>query len=127
TDGKRVPITSPDQTVPAVQQEVNVYHSDITPEEIVLHENEDSLQFLSLARINQLLARPKNYGTANLLRMRYTRLAQPLVNIILLLLAISMVLTRHPQTLKTSAAKAMVLCGLCMGCAFITYELASTP
>jgi lipopolysaccharide export LptBFGC system permease protein LptF len=127
TDGKRVPITSPDQMILPVQEHVAAYRSDITPEAIVLHENEDSLQFLSLARINQLLERPKNYGTMNLLRMRYTRLAQPLVNIILLVLAISMVLTRQPQTLKTSAAKAMLLCGLCMGCAFLTYELASTP
>jgi lipopolysaccharide export system permease protein len=127
SDGKLVPIASPDQTVPPVVKDSNVYRSDITPAEIVLHQNEDSLQFLSLARINQLLARPKNYGTTNLLRMRYTRLAQPLVNIILMILAISMVLTRQPQTLKTAAAKAMLLCGLCMGCAFLAYELSVTP
>jgi lipopolysaccharide export system permease protein len=127
TDGKIVPIASPDQNVPPVVQAANFYHSDITPEEIVLHENEDSLQYLSLARINQLLARPKNYGTTNLLRMRYTRLAQPLVNIILMVLAISMVLTRQPQTLKTAAAKAMLLCGLCMGCVFLSYELSVSP
>ncbi len=67
-DGKRVPIASPDQTVPPVVETAAVYRSDITPAEIVLHQNEDSLQFLSLARINQLLARPRNYGTTNLLR-----------------------------------------------------------
>jgi lipopolysaccharide export system permease protein len=127
TDGRRVPIASPDQNIPPIVEKAESYRSDITPQEIVLHENEDSLQFLSLARINELLARPKNYGTTNLLRMRYTRLAQPLVNIILVVLAISMVLTRQPQTLKTAAGKAMLLCGLCMGSAFITYELAATP
>jgi lipopolysaccharide export system permease protein len=127
TEGKLVPIASPEENTPAVPERVDYYQSDISPEEIVLHQNEDTLQFLSLARINQLLAQPKNYGATNLLRMRYMRLSQPLVNIILLLLAISMVVTREPQTLKTSAAKAMLICGMCMGCSFLAYELAASP
>lgn len=127
TDGKRVPIASPNESQAAVQSSVATYQSDITPEEIALNDNKDYIQFLSVSKINELLARPKSYGTIDLLRTRHTRFTQPIINVILLLLAISTVLTREPQSLKTSAIKCMILCGLCMGAAFFFYELAGIP
>jgi hypothetical protein len=49
------------------------------------------------------------------------------VNIILLLLACPSVLTREPGQMKTAAMRCLILCGLCMGTVFITYQLASHP
>lgn len=127
TDGLRVPIVSPDQPTPAVATALAAYSSDITPQEIALNENNDFIQFLSVARINQLLARPRSYGAMDLLKARHLRFTQPIVNVILLLLAVSMVLQREPGRLKAAAAKCMVLCGLCMGSVFLAQQLAGSP
>jgi lipopolysaccharide export LptBFGC system permease protein LptF len=126
-NGRRSPITPPDQPAPTVGLvKVDVYQSDITPDEIALNLGKDYIQLLPVSKINQLLDL-KRYGTLDLLRVKHLRFAQPLANVILLLLAISTVLTRQPGTLKTAAVRCMTLTGLCMGSVFIGYQLAATP
>jgi lipopolysaccharide export system permease protein len=127
TNGWRVLIASPKQIHRAEEKPIAAYRSDITPDEIALNHNKDYVQFLAVSKIVQLLERPKSYGTLDLLRALHTRFTQPIVNVILLLLAISTVLTRQPQTLKSAAVKCMVLSGLCMGSVFLCYELAGAP
>lgn len=127
THGERAPITPPDRPAPMLGQEkASYYQSDITPEEIALNLGKDYIQLLPVSKINQLLDR-KRYGTRDLLRVKHLRFAQPLANVILLLLAISTVLTRTPGTLKTAAMRCMTLTGLCMGSVFIGYQMAASP
>jgi lipopolysaccharide export system permease protein len=127
TNGEHVPIVAPDQETEIPQAvHASVYKSDITPDEIALNLGKDYIQLLPTLTINRLL-NLKRYGTIDLLRTKHMRFAQPLANIILLLLAISTVLTRTPGTLKTSAFRCLTLCGLCMGSVFLAYQLAGTP
>jgi lipopolysaccharide export LptBFGC system permease protein LptF len=129
TNGVEVPIASPDvQAVPPPPVSVAFYQSDITPEEITLNNlGSDYIQLLPTARLNELLdpSRAKSYGTMDLLRTKHMRFTQPIANVIILLLAISAVLTREPNTLKLAAMKCMALTGLCMGCVFLSYQLAA--
>jgi lipopolysaccharide export system permease protein len=127
TNGKHVRVLRPDEVHPEPETDAVVYKSDVTPDEIALWRGGDYVQLLATARINDLLLRPKSYGVTNLLRTKHLRFTQPLVNIILLLLAIPTVLTREPGNLKTAAMKCLVLCGLCMGCVFLAYQLAASP
>jgi len=106
---------------------VELWKSSINPEEIALYRSGDFVDLLPTAKINELLARPKSYGTTSLMRVKHFRLAQLLMNIILLLLAIPCVLTREPGTLKQGALKAGILSGLCMAIAFIMLQVAGNP
>jgi lipopolysaccharide export LptBFGC system permease protein LptF len=127
SNGKLAPITPPDRPTPTQGVgSVNIYQSDITPDEIALNLGKDYIQLLPISKIDQLLDL-KRYGTLDLLRVKHLRFSQPLANVILLLLAISTVLTREPGTLKTAALRCMTLTGLCMGSVFIGYQMAASP
>ena len=74
----------------------------MTPDEIALNLGKGYIELLPLQKINQLLGLNR-YGTIDLLRAKHLRVAQWLLNVFLLLLAISTVLTREPGKLKSSA------------------------
>ena len=115
---------APDQPVLKTER-LAFWETPITPEEIQLFRSGDYVELLSTRRINELLKRPLSYGRENLLRVKYSRgIVQILINLILLLLAISAVLTREPRQLKSAATQCIVLCGLCMAAAFVGHSLA---
>ena len=104
-----------------------LWRTSITPEEIDLYRNTDFVELLSTERINQLLGRPKAFGAENLLRIKHARFTQPIMNVILLLLAIPCVLTREPGKLKQGAMACLLLTGLAMGSIFLSQQLAGSP
>ena len=69
----------------------------------------------------------KSFGAANLMRVKHTRFTQPIMNVILLLLAIPCVLTREPGKLKQGATVCLALMGLAMGSIFLCQQIANTP
>ena len=133
TGGRRVTGIMDDRV--SAPQPWPVYRSNVTPEEIGLYRSGNFVDLLPTARINQLLERPNLYGKVDLLRVKHWRITQPLMNVILLLLAIPCVLTREPGTLKAAASKTLILMGLAMGAVFLFHQfagsiplsLASTP
>ena len=127
TNAARVAQLRPDET-PTPEQKVDAWPTkSITPDEIALFHSGDSVELLSTERINELLQRPKSYGTISLLRVKHFRWSQMLINIVLLLLAIPCVLTREPGTLKTATMRALVLTGGCMASIFLARQLAGNP
>ncbi len=127
TNGVHVKILRPQDARPEPPEKRDVYKSDITPDEIALWRGGQYVQLLPTRRINQLLARPKSYGRADLLRTKNLRLTQPIANVILLLLACPTVMTREVGRLKTAAMRCLILTGLCMGTVFLAYQLSATP
>jgi lipopolysaccharide export system permease protein len=126
-NGFSVPIAPPQQQVTLARATpMDSYASPMTPDEIALNLGKDYIQLLPLAKINQLLSLNR-YGTIDLLRAKHLRVAQWLLNVFLLLLAISTVLTREPGRLKSAAFKCLILSSLCLGSVFITYQMAATP
>ena len=126
TNGQRVTGLGTDE-VPSPAQPCATYKSNINPEEINLYRSGNFAELLSTERINQLLQRPKSYGTLHLLRIKHLRFTQPLMNVILLLLAIPCVLQREPGKLKTAATKCLFLMGLGMGSVFLAQQFANAP
>lgn len=110
-----------------VRQDIAVWRTSITPQEIDLYRNTDFVELLSTERINELLNRPKSFGAANLQRIKHSRFTQPIMNVILLLLAIPCVLTREPGKLKQGATLLLLLTGLAMGSIFLCQQIANTP
>ena len=111
----------------SAEQPCPAYKSNVTPEEISLYRSGHFVELLPTSRINQLLERPNMYGKIDLLRVKHWRYTQPLMNVILLLLAIPCVLTREPNTLKTAATKTLVLMGVAMGAVFLFQQFAGKP
>jgi len=109
------------------QKPVELYESNITPDEVALYHSSGYTEMLATGRINQLLERPKSYGTIDLLRVKHSRMTQWLINIVLLLLAVPSVLSREPGRLRFGLMQCAVLVGLCMASIFIAQQLAGTP
>ena len=126
TNGRRVTGLSSSAATSHVEP-ISYYQSNVTPEEIALYRSGDFVEMLSTSRINQLIDRPGSYGQANLLRVKHWRFTQPIMNVILLLLAIPCVLTREPGHLRSAATKCLVLTGLGMGSIFLFHQLAGNP
>lgn len=97
--------------------------TSITPEAIALYRESDYVEFLSTAQIDSLLE-SKAYGQASLLRVKHFRFTQPLMNVVLLLLAIPCVLIREPSLMKAAIMKCLVCTALCMGGIFMSHQLA---
>lgn len=115
---------SPRQNLEILSRPRAVWDTSINPMEIRLFRRGDYVELLSTAQINELLKRPDSYGRENLLQVKHARgPAQIALNMVVLLLACGAVLTRDPLTLKGAAVKCIVLCGLCLGSAFIGQEL----
>ncbi|HLL90491.1 MAG TPA: LptF/LptG family permease [Tepidisphaeraceae bacterium] len=104
---------------------VAVYEGSVTPDEIALYRSGDYVELLSTRQINALLARPKSYGTGSLARVKHWRFTQPLMNVILLMLAIPCVLTRDPGQLKRAATLCLALTGAAMATMFLFQQLAA--
>jgi lipopolysaccharide export LptBFGC system permease protein LptF len=127
TDGMSVPVTPPGATHPQPATEISSYKTDFSPDEIQLNLGGDYIQLLPTAKIDLLLNRQARVGAIFLIRLKYQRFTQPILNVIMLMLAISTVLTREPGTLKTSALRCMLLTGGCMTASFVTFQLAGSP
>ena len=103
------------------------YRSNVTPDEVALYESGEYTEFLPTSRIKMLLERPKSYGTINLQRVKHSRFTQPLLNVILLLLAVPCVVSREPGKIKQGIFQCVILCGACLSAIFLCYQVAGTP
>ena len=123
TAGLRVRKLTSGRTEPKT---ITTYPGDITPEQIALAHSGKFLDLLSTSKINQLLARPSGESVANLLRVKHERMARPVINVILVLLAIPAVLTRDPGQLRFAVSQFGLLVGSCMGLVFLTQLFATS-
>ena len=110
-----------------IERNVGAYKSNITPEEVSLYSSGKYVEWLPTRRIDQLLERPQQYGALALQRVKHTRFTQPLVNVILLLLAIPCVMTREPTRLKAAATKCLILTGSCLAVSFLAQQMSGQP
>lgn len=125
-NGRRTTGLAPGQqrSPPAV---VESYRSNLTPREMLLVRSGKLIELLSTAEINRLLERPQVYGSADLLRVKHARLAQLIMNVILVLLAIGSILTREPGQLRERVLVCFALVGLAMATIFVCQHLAGRP
>lgn len=124
-NGRRVIGLSPESLHSTVEP-VAFYKSNATPEEIALYRSGDWVEFLSSSKIEELSQRPGSYGQTHLMRVKHWRFVQPLMNVVLLLMAIPFLMTREPGKLKSAATKCLAVTAMGMGAIFISHQLAGT-
>lgn len=122
-NGQRVTGLSPDDLQSSVEP-VAFYKSNVTPEEVSLYRSGNWVEFLSSGKIDELLQRPGSYGQTHLMRVKHWRFVQPLMNLVLLLLAIPFLMTREPGKLKSAATKCLIITAIGMGAVFLSHQLA---
>jgi len=114
---------------------IETLETPVTPAEIELFRSANIgvgagasyFDLLSTTQMNELLERPRQYASADLLRAKHTRLSSHVMNIVLILLAIPAVLTREPGRLRRAAGRTLLLVGLAMGTVFLCQMLAREP
>ena len=126
TNGRLVTGLRPKDSV-SKEKPYPAYRSSITPDEIALYGSSEFVELLPTSRITMLLARPKSYGTNSLQRVKHSRFTQPLLNVLLLLLAVPCVVSREPGKIKQGIFQCVALCGACLATIFLCYQLAGTP
>lgn len=94
------------------------YESDLGPTDIQLRQAEGWIRFLSLGQLRELQDRGTTDHTA-IIQARHSRIATPIVNIVLLLLGLPFFLDRSPGNVTNDAGRAMLACGLCYVVSFI--------
>jgi lipopolysaccharide export system permease protein len=126
TNGRVITGLRPNDNV-SKEKPYAAYRSSITPDEIALYGSSEFVEMLPTSRIKLLLQRPKSYGTNSLQRVKHSRFTQPLLNVILLLLAVPCVVSREPGKIKQGIFQCVALCGGCLATIFLCYQLSGTP
>ena len=81
-------------------QKTLLYHTGITPAQLDLVFSKKSVEYLSSAKIYDLIQNSPDVNKPMLARMMHIRFTQPLMNLILLLIGIPFLLTREPGELQ---------------------------
>ncbi len=98
------------------------YESDLSPDIIQLRQSEGWINLLSLAQLRQLYA-DGIADHAAITQTRHSRIATPIVSMVLLLLGLPFFLDRSPANVLSDAGKCMLLCGLCYVLTFIAQSI----
>jgi lipopolysaccharide export system permease protein len=100
------------------------YDSDLSPHVIQMRQAQEWIRFLSLARLREL-AQESPRDHAAITRTRHSRVAAPIVSVILLLLALPFFLNRAPTNVLNDAGRAMMVCGMCYLANFLAQSIRS--
>ena len=100
------------------------YESDLSPEAIELRQSQGWLRFLSLAQLRELET-DQTADRASIIQTRHTRIAAPIVSLLLLLLGLPFFLDRSPANVLGDAGRCLLVCGLCYVVTFIAQNIRS--
>jgi len=100
------------------------YESDLSPEAIELRQSQGWLRFLSLAQLRELEA-DQTADRASIIQTRHSRIAAPMVSLLLLLLGLPFFLDRSPANVLGDAGRCLLVCGLCYVVTFIAQNIRS--
>jgi lipopolysaccharide export system permease protein len=102
---------------------LDAYAFQLTPDQLRLRQSSQWSELLSLREYNALLASPALANRPMLVMGRHVRLTQPMLQVVLLLLAVPFFLTREPTHVLAAGGKALLLAGLLFVIAFGVHNL----
>lgn len=102
---------------------VDEYPFTLTPEELVLRRDSQWAELLSLRQLNALLHSRNLANRPTIDMSRHIRLTQPLLQWILLLLALPFFLTREPTNVMAAGGRALLLAGAFYLVAFVAHSI----
>jgi lipopolysaccharide export LptBFGC system permease protein LptF len=111
----------------SLETPIDRYESALDPTEVAMWRSGDFVELLSTENINALIAREKSVGIVDLMRVKHTRFAQYVLNIVLLLMAIPFLLNRDPTALRVRVLVLLGVSAACLGTIFLCHHLAGRP
>ena len=102
------------------QQKILIYESDITPEYIWLQRNSSFKSLMSYTELNRLIRRRqlKRIDEIEAISETHFRLANPIINMVMLLLGLPMLVSREKRSTKSAIFMAMLGAGGCFVATF---------
>ncbi len=98
------------------------YESDLSPEVIQLRQTEGWVRFLSVVQLDELLqSNPPD--RASVVQTKHSRIAAPIVAMVLLMLGLPFFLDRSPANILNDAGWCMAVCGLCYVATFVAQSM----
>ncbi len=102
----------PDNEGDALKREpINFYPCTLTPEDLMLRQQGQWINFLSLQQLNHLEKRG-DVNATKITQVRHARYTMPIGNMVLLLLGIPFFLNRIPEGVLTQTGKSLVTCSI---------------
>jgi lipopolysaccharide export system permease protein len=114
--GESMDMASPDEGVR--RESITFYKSELNPDEIVLRQSAQWINFLSLSELAELQRR-NVVSPGQVAQIRHTRFTQPINNLLLLLLGIVFFLRREPSSVIVQGGKALAVCATCFVIGFV--------
>jgi lipopolysaccharide export system permease protein len=99
------------------------YTSGLRPAHVELFLSKKAVDFLSLGQVQELIGSASNNTKPNLQKMMHTRVTQPIMNVIMLLLGIPFLLTREPGRLVKNIFICLVVCAICFAATFVLFQM----
>ena len=103
------------------RRNINVYETDLTPQQIMLRQASQWTSFLSVRQMNEL--ERNGLSNAGIAQLKHSRITQPLVNMLLLLIGVPFFLTREPRAVLASGAQCVAVGGLFFVFAFVSQNM----
>ena len=101
------------------------YTSDLTPDLVPLKRQESYLELLSLAQLSTLEKGAKTKDRASLIAQKQSRITDPIMTIVMLLIALPVLVCRDPKAMKTAILKSFLITASCFVVTFICKMLAT--
>ncbi|UCD27295.1 MAG: LptF/LptG family permease [Planctomycetota bacterium] len=98
------------------------YETNLAPEELLLRQQAQWIQFLSVKQLDQL-KRQGGVDPVQIAKVKHGRFTMPINNMILLLLGITFFLNRLPEGVLTQGAKALTTCSITFIVTFVGHQL----
>ncbi|MBL8877708.1 MAG: LptF/LptG family permease [Phycisphaerales bacterium] len=108
---------------PVRYEPVQTHPYDLSPEQLVLRQASEWSDLLSLRQMNALVAAGQQANRPTIVMKRHIRLTQPIVQLLLLALALPFFLTREPTNVLAAGGQALLMTGLFFVTAFIAQSM----
>jgi lipopolysaccharide export system permease protein len=104
----------------AEPEPVDFYESELTPEDIPLRQQEDYKALLSSRQLAELARKHGNRikDQAEFYLHKHSRITKPIINIVMLLVALPVLVCRDPKVMKTAIMKSF---GITAACFIVTF------
>ena len=102
------------------------FKTDVTPEDIPIRRQEGYKSLLSSAQLSRLAAdKSKSKDQAELISQKHFRITDPIVNLLMLLVALPVLVCRDPKAMKAAVVISFTVTGSCFVIMFICKMVAT--
>ena len=102
-----------------------IYHTDLSPRELSLRASSEYVRFQSTSRLAQMLEQPylRRRMGKDLELERHFRFTNPIINVVILLLAASLIVSREPKSVFLQMVKGLLVIVGAFALAFTCQQL----